>query len=297
MLFVASRCVSAQTPPPSYVRTYDTVFEMASSESHVSGHKVVNALGYHYPGDGGGGLFVATNTMTLTNTGTRIYAGADGYSWERIPPVGDVNTKWFGAIGDGRKDDSAAIQATINSLSTNGGVVTVSGLSGIGPRGVLINGKSGITIQGSGPNAGFKALARTTIDIPGIPTIPFGGSIGTLLGITNCNNIKVTGLEFDGNSLTNSGIGAKNSINCTYERNYLHHFYSSMTDYHAPIISVGGTNTVIQLNRIENTTGLEAERPTGLASDHFDGEPLHGSANWELSEVKHRCNRGRPQVG
>ncbi len=68
-----------------------------------------------------------------------------------------VNVKDFGAIGDGVADDTAAIQAAIDSLGADGGVVHV-------PRGTYkitatLKYDSGVTIQGIGANSLIKGAS------------------------------------------------------------------------------------------------------------------------------------------
>lgn len=59
--------------------------------------------------------FFQRNGSAADNGGTVIVDGS-GRSWERVFD-GAVNVKWFGAVGDGVANDTAAIQAAINTSS------------------------------------------------------------------------------------------------------------------------------------------------------------------------------------
>jgi hypothetical protein len=63
-----------------------------------------------------------------TAAGTLRYTGDDfegraGGAWKSLTAIYEVNVKSFGATGDGATDDTAAIQAALDSLSTSGGIV------------------------------------------------------------------------------------------------------------------------------------------------------------------------------
>ncbi len=111
--------------------TYDNVYEMAifGNPKNQQANTVV-ALGYTNRYDGYGGIFVSTNTVTATNTTTRIYSGVPGYSWERIfyfysaSTVSDLAynaTSWNGVTGIAPSQN--AVRDKIESLVLGGGTV------------------------------------------------------------------------------------------------------------------------------------------------------------------------------
>jgi len=114
---------------------------------------VINVLGYHTKGDGGGGLFYWDSASTETdNGGTIIQAtGITTGRWKRLYS-GAVNVKWFGVKGDfdgtTGTDDTDSIQNVINSLN-NVDLYFPRGLYLINPS-ISIILKEGINIIGEG---------------------------------------------------------------------------------------------------------------------------------------------------
>ena len=87
----------------------------------------VQLLGYHTPGDGGGGEFFWDASSAEPDDGGTIIMPASNPPigrWKRVVE-GPLSVKWFGAKGNGQNDDGAALQATLNKLSSYGGVLVL----------------------------------------------------------------------------------------------------------------------------------------------------------------------------
>jgi hypothetical protein len=113
-------CTAAIPLTVQYMITYDSVADMAANHNPASLFKSAFCRGYYAPGDGGGGWFYATNSVTSTNFGTRIASFKSGWSMDRHYD-GAINVRWFGAKGDAN-DDTARVVDAYNALpATKGG--------------------------------------------------------------------------------------------------------------------------------------------------------------------------------
>jgi hypothetical protein len=83
-------------------------------------------LGYHEPGDGGGGTFYwDAGSFEPDNAGTIIAPEPTKPfgRWKRLID-GPLSVKWFGATGKRDGNDHAAIQAAVDALPSSGGTVS-----------------------------------------------------------------------------------------------------------------------------------------------------------------------------
>jgi parallel beta-helix repeat protein len=112
--------------------------------------------------------------------------------------IAQVDIRSFGARCDG-SDDSVAVQAALNSVPSTGGTVVVSCSAGIGANGIVLSGKSNVTVTGSGSGAGFRALATTGRNIGGFGRVMFL--------IQNCTNCAIKDLTVDGRNVAENMIG------------------------------------------------------------------------------------------
>jgi hypothetical protein len=102
-------------------------------------------------------------------------------SWVNVQTV-------FGAKGDGVTDDTAAIQAALNSLTKSDAVLWFPNGNYLISSPLVLSGVSNVTILGEDP--------RTT-------SILWGGSQGgTMLTLAGCNGINVGRLTLDGQSIS-----------------------------------------------------------------------------------------------
>ncbi|WP_316744545.1 glycosyl hydrolase family 28-related protein [Pedobacter antarcticus] len=131
--------------------------------SGTSANNYITVLGYYESGDGGGGNFYwAGNSMEADNGGTifKVSNVSQG-RWKRIYS-GEVNVKWFGAIGNNSFDNYAAFSAASTFLSNSpyGGTMYIPEGKYLLETGIEFNQLVGdesairrISVNGSGPGS------------------------------------------------------------------------------------------------------------------------------------------------
>jgi hypothetical protein len=166
----------------------------------------VQLLGYYAPGDGGGGEFFWDASSTeLDNGGTIIMPTSTPAKgrWQRVAE-GPLSVKWLGAKGDGTTDDTAAIQAAINALTSKAlgsqaGIVLLPPGSYLVTSTLLISNAVGISFSGLGQQA-------TTL----IPSCALSGK--PVIKLVNCVNCAVKDLWIQGNTSARPSAGIESLV-------------------------------------------------------------------------------------
>ena len=153
----------------SYV--VDTMADLLALEVKEA-NAIVILKGYHSANDGGGGTFYFDADSTEEADGSLVIKGAnESGRFIRSYEQNYVNVKWFGATGDGKTDDTAAIQAAIDSL-VNGGTVSFPAGNyaisstlkvGNGDAGENVSTVHGIKLIGQGGGFSHNTPSATTI--------------------------------------------------------------------------------------------------------------------------------------
>jgi len=184
----------------------------------AAGMGTVLVSGYAASGDGGGGEFYWDSASTETdNDGTIIKATSITTGrWKRLV-TGEVNVKWFGAVGDGATDDSTAIQASIDAVTASKGIVFFPESSSsyfiasalTVPRGVTLKGlghDSPSTIECDTLNNDITFITLVgyaqieSLNIEGNSTtqgilVAITGGIYTFTGNVKLKDVRITGAE------------------------------------------------------------------------------------------------------
>jgi len=148
--------------------------------------------GYYTNGDGGGGYFYpaygALPGHYVDNGGTIIVpTGGDGSSAWLRSVSGPINVKWFGAKGDASVEDSASIQAALNS--GYGHIYIPSGLYLVHNLTIPAN----VTVSGDGMDESTLLGSQSCDHV----LYASGGNVVSSLKI-NCNNLASKGIAIAG---------------------------------------------------------------------------------------------------
>jgi hypothetical protein len=174
------------------------------------------ATGVRITTPGVAGFFArsTTDTTSADNGGTIIVDGS-GRRWLRLYS-GAVNVKWFGAVGDGVTDDTAAIQAGLTYLNArDGGVLWFpKGAYLVSDRcfvysSTTVLGESGAVLK---PTAAASMLAVLQVSAGSSNVAVRGLSfdmnetsmIAVLAGSTGCSKLLVKGCRFYNSTIANS---------------------------------------------------------------------------------------------
>ena len=111
---------------------------------------IVQTLGYYEPGDGGGAIYTITyNPGAVEDGGLVHYLSTSDTLRAEMVLEDSVNVHQFGAVGDGRTDDSNAIQAAIDNAASkiiefgNNKTYIIRRPITINKNGTIINGNGG----------------------------------------------------------------------------------------------------------------------------------------------------------
>ena len=150
LLFTLSLTVFGQTTPTTQVKTMADL--VALPIPTVNNRLTALVTGRLTENDGFGGTFYyqAGNT-SFTNLGTIFKPAATSGRWVR-QEQSPISLKWFGAVGDGSTDDTAAVASCVSFAMQRNSHVYVSGGTYKITDTILLNNASHLTIKGDGRN-------------------------------------------------------------------------------------------------------------------------------------------------
>jgi parallel beta-helix repeat protein len=161
----------------------------------------------------------------------------------------------FGARCDG-SDDSGALNAAFAALP-NGGTLHLSCPLGIGPSGILLHSKQGVTIDGSGGR--LIGLANNHAKI--------------LFRVEACSGCSIRNLNIEGNNVGAAGVSIYWSNDSTIENTTV-----TNAGYPAPagIIGMGNRGNRYLNNTVAGTTGNAGDGTRGI----WAGNPSSSLIEW-----------------
>lgn len=145
------RAVAQESFEISRVVSIPTTLELLSGTAPASATHV-RTLGFRHVGDGGGATFLRLRASEHADD----FEARDGSRWRLILDGGVSNIRQFGALGDGRRDDTAAIQQAVSLLRLQGGSVLYFPAGHYVVTGPVLhhdrlNHPNGLRVHGDGP--------------------------------------------------------------------------------------------------------------------------------------------------
>jgi hypothetical protein len=180
-----------------------------------------------------------------------------------------IDIKTFGARCNG-SDDAAAVQNAIHVLA-NGDTLLVSCQASIGSAGIVLQGKSNVTILGTGSPAGFRALSATNQAIVGVST-------SGVLKVASCTNCTVKNVLFEGNSKPAAGIVMQYNTGTVVTGNIIQNVGDGSGQPSAALEASDNTDCRYTNNTIIHTVGIyKGNGPRGMwigNVGHTDTRPI-----------------------
>ena len=123
LILVCAGCATAGQSEPIAV---DNIAALRNLDG--KNYSVAITAGYHRSGDGCGFTYVKDPTATKAqDNGGSVIIGNDGTCWRAVYQ-GPLPLKLFGAVGDGKKDDTAAIKAWLATLQNGESAYATAGI-------------------------------------------------------------------------------------------------------------------------------------------------------------------------
>jgi hypothetical protein len=209
---------------------------------------------------------------TITSTNITYNEGSTGAITrtveERLQDY--VSVKDFGALGDSTTDDTVAIQAAIDSLSANGGLVYFPAGKYVITNTISID-LNYITLQGDGNNVSWIKVVGSNID-----AIYITGVSGTPR-----RNIMIRDMSIISNTAgsTNTGILLQYTAFVILQRMQIHDFINGLTMQGATNTQLdtigatynGGSNNFIGFNIYGGTSAADANASSNFTNCYSSG--------------------------
>ncbi len=160
----------------------------------------VDVLGYYTPGDGGGGIYVLTNTVSGTNAyGGRVVALGGTRSWDLQSDTSDINPLQFGAIGDGVTDSHAGLQAAVEYAKSVSGMIRMRPGTYITSKSWVISDGGRLSITGQPLNNANQPADGASRFRSQVYVKLAAGANTNVMWITTNAQVTIDGIGFDGN--------------------------------------------------------------------------------------------------
>jgi hypothetical protein len=198
--------ISVSSTDLAKVVSVDTIADLRAT---TKAQPTVWVSGYYEKGDGalGSNIFEWDATSTEDdNGGTIIKLDSVATGRYKLRYSGSVNVKWFGAVGDGATDDTAALQNAINYSNSIGNTLTINAGRYLVSSTIYVG--AGARIEGT--NGRLTGIYKKTVLITNT-------SLNPIIDISNLKWGYIGGINLEGNNVALNGIGGYNVFGATLE--------------------------------------------------------------------------------
>ncbi|MFM0198501.1 glycosyl hydrolase family 28-related protein [Paraburkholderia fungorum] len=291
-----------QTLQPVTV-VYSSVIALENDAAlHPKGVGIAFALGYKHPGDGGGGQFFFNPSDARKSNGGTVLSvrGIEGARWNRLYS-GARYVTYFGATGDGKTDDTAAIQAAVDDTPDGGqlvfplGTYVVSGIRVSRPIKLLGEGVSkwdshGAELIAKGDQSFVLAFTHESETVPGVA---LGGEVSNLAlegGGHQLSEGVFVGLGFSEVTIRNLEIGHAigNGVRLQhwFEGKFENVFFNSIDASHSDAVFFVGPIALKNLAANVNNLRIYASRFESNFGTYIKSDPKANMDIFVLSNCK-----------
>lgn len=190
----------------------------ALSVSTLVNRDVVNLGAAATAGDGWAGSFYYDSSSTDTDDGALTIAPTTGSGRYKRIYSGPIDVRWFGAVGDGVTDDTAAITSAIQQAE-NGEVVVPPGtylVSTVAFNTITTKNRS-VRLRGAHA-AVYSGTGRTVFKGSTAAEIIRVGDTDTTAGSSSPMQVSIEDIHLDGNSIATIGLRVTRGVNLTFKR-------------------------------------------------------------------------------
>lgn len=170
-------------------------------------------------GDGGGGTWAWDPTSTDSDDGALSVAvtGVTTGRWKR-QYTGPIDVRWFGAVGDGVTDDTAAITSAIQQAE-NGEVYIPPGTYAVTTIALNTNATKNRSVRLRGAHgAVYSGTGRTVLKGTTAAEILRIGDTDTTAGSSSPMQVEASDLHLDGDGIATTGLRVTRGVNLTFKR-------------------------------------------------------------------------------
>lgn len=190
----------------------------ALSVSTLVNRDVVNVGAAATAGDGWAGSFYYDSSSTDTDDGALTIAPTTGSGRYKRIYTGPIDVRWFGAVGDGVTDDTAAITSAIQQAE-NGDVIVPPGTYLVSTvafntittknRSVRLRGAHGAVYSGTGRTVFKGSTAAEIIRV---------GDTDTTAGSSSPMQVSIEDIHLNGNGVATVGLRVTRGVNLNFKR-------------------------------------------------------------------------------